>query len=108
MSAAVENLGNAVSSGMAQARKTSNNTLESTKRAVDQTVDRGKDLASDAAVAASDAVKSAKQTGSELADLGTILASEIHGMAQRNPLMTVAGAVLLGILIGRMADGRNK
>lgn len=108
MSDKVDDVNNASSSGTAQARKSANDALESAKRVVDRTADRGKALASDATIAASDAVRSAKQTGSEVADFGTTLASEIHAMAHRNPLITVAGAVLLGILIGRMADGRNK
>ncbi len=34
-------------------------------------------------------------------------ASELEGMARRNPLGAVAGAVIVGILIGMMARGHG-
>jgi ElaB/YqjD/DUF883 family membrane-anchored ribosome-binding protein len=34
-------------------------------------------------------------------------ASELEGMAQRNPLGTIAGALLVGVIIGMMMRGRS-
>jgi ElaB/YqjD/DUF883 family membrane-anchored ribosome-binding protein len=33
--------------------------------------------------------------------------SELEGMARRNPLVTIAGAVLVGVIIGMMTRGRS-
>jgi ElaB/YqjD/DUF883 family membrane-anchored ribosome-binding protein len=50
-------------------------------------------------------------TGSELAssarDQVKTFASELEGMARRNPLGTVAGAFLVGVIIGMISRGRN-
>jgi len=50
-------------------------------------------------------------TGSELAssarDQVKTFASELEGMARRNPLGTVAGALLVGVIIGMISRGRN-
>jgi ElaB/YqjD/DUF883 family membrane-anchored ribosome-binding protein len=50
-------------------------------------------------------------TGSELASSARhqakTLASELEGMARRNPLGTVAGALLVGVIIGMISRGRN-
>ena len=50
-------------------------------------------------------------TGSELAstarDHVKTIASELEGMARRNPLGTVAGALLVGVIIGMMSRGRG-
>jgi ElaB/YqjD/DUF883 family membrane-anchored ribosome-binding protein len=50
-------------------------------------------------------------TGSELASSAKqhvkTFASELEGMARRNPLGTVAGALLVGVIIGMMSRGRN-
>jgi hypothetical protein len=35
------------------------------------------------------------------------LASDLEGMARRNPLGTSAGAVLVGVVIGLMSRGRG-
>jgi ElaB/YqjD/DUF883 family membrane-anchored ribosome-binding protein len=68
--------------------------------AMDGAVDRGKAMVSDAGAAASDMAESATQ------QIKTF-ASEIEGMARRNPLGTVAGAVIVGVIIGMMARGRG-
>jgi hypothetical protein len=34
-------------------------------------------------------------------------ASELEGMARRNPLGTIAGALLIGLVIGMMTRGRS-
>jgi hypothetical protein len=49
--------------------------------------------------------------GSELAssakEHAKTLASELEGMARRNPLGTIAGALLVGVIIGMMSRGRG-
>jgi ElaB/YqjD/DUF883 family membrane-anchored ribosome-binding protein len=34
-------------------------------------------------------------------------ASELEGMARRNPLGTIAGALIVGVVIGLMSRGRS-
>jgi ElaB/YqjD/DUF883 family membrane-anchored ribosome-binding protein len=50
-------------------------------------------------------------TGSDLAssakEHAKTFASELESMARRNPLGTIAGALLVGVLIGMMSRGRN-
>jgi ElaB/YqjD/DUF883 family membrane-anchored ribosome-binding protein len=74
--------------------------VDSAVDAMDGAVDRGKAMVSDAGAAASDMAESASQ------QIKTF-ASELEGMARRNPLGTVAGAVIVGVLIGMMARGRG-
>jgi len=54
---------------------------------------------------------SATGAGSDLVSNATeqakTFAAELEGMARRNPLGTVAGAVLVGIVIGMMSRGRG-
>lgn len=49
--------------------------------------------------------------GSELAssakEHAKTFASELEGMARRNPLGTIAGALLVGVIIGMMSRGRG-
>jgi hypothetical protein len=35
------------------------------------------------------------------------LVSELEGMARRNPLGTIAGALLVGVIIGMISRGRG-
>jgi ElaB/YqjD/DUF883 family membrane-anchored ribosome-binding protein len=74
--------------------------VDSAVNTMEGAVDRGKAMASDAGAAASDMAESATQ------QIKTF-ASELEGMARRNPLGTVAGAVIVGVLIGLMARGRS-
>ena len=50
-------------------------------------------------------------TGSELAtaakEHAKTFTSEIEGMARRNPLGTVAGALVIGVIVGMIARGRG-
>ena len=50
-------------------------------------------------------------TGSDLAssarEHAKTFASELEGMARRNPLGTIAGAVLVGVVIGMISRGRS-
>ena len=49
--------------------------------------------------------------GSEIASAARghakTLVSELEGMARRNPLGTIAGALLVGVVIGMMSRGRG-
>jgi hypothetical protein len=49
--------------------------------------------------------------GSDLASSAKVhvnsLASELENMARRNPLGTMAGALLVGVIIGMMSRGRS-
>ena len=74
--------------------------VDSAVNAMEGAVDRGKAMASDAGVAASDMAESATQ------QIKTF-ASELEGMARRNPLGTIAGAVIVGVLIGLIAGNRS-
>ena len=57
------------------------------------------------------AVSHAGDTASEMAGMATqqvkTFASELEAMAKRNPLGTIAGAVVVGVLIGLLARGRT-
>ena len=57
------------------------------------------------------AVSHASDTASEMAGTATrqvtTFASELEAMTKRNPLGTVAGAVVVGVLIGLLARGRT-
>jgi ElaB/YqjD/DUF883 family membrane-anchored ribosome-binding protein len=50
-------------------------------------------------------------TGSDLAssakEQAKTFASELEGMARRNPLGTIAGALLVGVVIGMISRGRS-
>jgi ElaB/YqjD/DUF883 family membrane-anchored ribosome-binding protein len=73
---------------------------DTAKSKVDETVKRGKAIASDASVTASDAVEAASQ------QIRTV-SSELEAMAKRNPLGTIIGAVVVGVLIGMMTRPRS-
>jgi ElaB/YqjD/DUF883 family membrane-anchored ribosome-binding protein len=57
------------------------------------------------------AVSHASDTAGEMAGTATqqvkTFASELEAMAKRNPLGTIAGAVVVGVLIGLLARGRT-
>ncbi len=57
------------------------------------------------------AASGAAEAGSDLAaaarEHAKTFASELEGMARRNPLGTLAGALLVGVVIGMMARGRS-
>jgi ElaB/YqjD/DUF883 family membrane-anchored ribosome-binding protein len=56
-------------------------------------------------------VGSVADAGGELAssakEQAKTFASELEGMARRNPLGTIAGALLVGVIIGIISRGRN-
>ena len=57
------------------------------------------------------ATSSMADTGSDLAssakEHAKTFASELESMARRNPLGTIAGALLVGVVIGMMSRGRS-
>ena len=57
------------------------------------------------------AASSMVDTGSDLAtsarEHAKTFASELESMARRNPLGTIAGALLVGVIIGMMSRGRS-
>jgi ElaB/YqjD/DUF883 family membrane-anchored ribosome-binding protein len=74
--------------------------VDSVKNTVGDAVDRGQAGVNHATAAASDMAKSASQQV-------TTFASELEAMTKRNPLGTLAGAVIAGVLIGVLARGRT-
>src|SRR5271169_145639 len=71
----------------------------SVKKTVGEAVDRGQAVVNQATAAAGDMAKSASHQV-------TTFASELEAMTKRNPLGTLAGAVMAGVLIGFLARGR--
>jgi ElaB/YqjD/DUF883 family membrane-anchored ribosome-binding protein len=59
----------------------------------------------------SDTASGVADTGSDLASSAkqhaTTFASELEAMARRNPLGTIAGTLLLGVIVGMMSRGRR-
>lgn len=100
--------------------------LSELRRDVAKLTDSLARFASQAGGDAAKTVRSASQTfatqvssaASGLADAGSevassakehakTFASELEGMARRNPLGTIAGALLIGVIIGMMSRGRG-
>ena len=74
--------------------------IESVKDTVGDAVDRGQAAVSHAGTVASEMAESATQQI-------TTFASELEAMTKRNPLGTLAGAVIAGVFIGFLARGRS-
>jgi ElaB/YqjD/DUF883 family membrane-anchored ribosome-binding protein len=77
---------------------TARSAIDSVKSTVGDAVDRGQAVASQAGAAASEMADSATQQMKTFA-------SELEAMTKRNPLGTLAGAVMAGVLIGFLARG---
>jgi ElaB/YqjD/DUF883 family membrane-anchored ribosome-binding protein len=77
----------------------------------DQAAKTIRDMSQRVASQVGSAASGMADTGSELAssarDHVKTFASELEGMARRNPLGTVAGALLVGVIIGMMSRGRS-
>jgi ElaB/YqjD/DUF883 family membrane-anchored ribosome-binding protein len=82
-----------------------------TMAAARDAVDAVKTKVGDALDRGQAAVSHAGDTASEMAGMATqqvkTFASELEAMAKRNPLGTIAGAVVVGILIGLLTRGRT-
>jgi len=64
-------------------------------------------LASQVGSAASGVADMGSDLASSAKEHAKTFASELEGMAQRNPLGTIAGALVVGVVIGMMSRGRN-
>jgi ElaB/YqjD/DUF883 family membrane-anchored ribosome-binding protein len=88
--------------------RSSSDTMAGTAR---DAVDAVKTKVGDAVDRGQAAVSHASDTASEMAGTATrqvtTFASELEAMAKRNPLGTIAGAVVVGVLIGLHARGRT-
>jgi ElaB/YqjD/DUF883 family membrane-anchored ribosome-binding protein len=73
--------------------------MDAVKETVSDALDRGQASLSQAGDAASKMAETATQQV-------TTFASELQAMAKRNPLGAMAGAVVIGVLIGLLARGR--
>jgi ElaB/YqjD/DUF883 family membrane-anchored ribosome-binding protein len=79
---------------------TARHAVESVRNTIGDAVDRGQAAMSQAGTAANDMAESASQQI-------TTLASELTAMTRRNPLGTLAGAAIVGVLVGFLARGRR-
>jgi ElaB/YqjD/DUF883 family membrane-anchored ribosome-binding protein len=89
-----------IRSSSATMADTARDAVDAVKTKVGDAIDRGQA-----------AVSHASDTASEMAGTAarqvTPFASELEAMTKRNPLSTIAGAVVVGVLIGVLARGRN-
>ena len=69
--------------------------------------DIGQSVASQVGDAASGAADSSADLAATAKEHVKTFASELEGMARRNPLGTIAGTLLVGIVIGMMSRGRG-
>jgi ElaB/YqjD/DUF883 family membrane-anchored ribosome-binding protein len=64
-------------------------------------------LASQVGSAASGVADISSDLASSAKEHAKTFASELEGMAKRNPLGTIAGALVIGVVIGMMSRGRG-
>jgi ElaB/YqjD/DUF883 family membrane-anchored ribosome-binding protein len=64
-------------------------------------------LASQVSSAAGEVADAGSELASSAKEHAKTFASELEGMARRNPLGTIAGALLVGVIIGMMSKGRG-
>ena len=90
---------------------TTRDAVDTVKAKVGEALDRGQAAVSHASDAASHMAETAAQQVSHMAESATqqvkTFASELEAMARRNPLGTLAGALVVGVVVGILAHGRN-
>ena len=79
---------------------TARGAVDSVRDTVSEVVDRGQAAISQAGAAANKMAETASQQV-------TTIASELAAMTRRNPLGTLAGAAIAGVLIGFLARGHG-
>ena len=79
---------------------TARGAVDAVKSTVGEAFDRGQAAVSNASGVASDMADTATQQVKTFA-------SELDAMAKRNPLGTIAGAMVIGVLIGFLARNRS-
>jgi ElaB/YqjD/DUF883 family membrane-anchored ribosome-binding protein len=79
---------------------TARDAVDAVKNKVGDALDRGQAAVSHASDTASEITQTASQQMKTFA-------SELESMAKRNPLGTIAGAVVVGVLIGVLARSRG-
>jgi ElaB/YqjD/DUF883 family membrane-anchored ribosome-binding protein len=67
----------------------------------------GESLAAQVGSAASGVADMSSDLASSAKEHAKTFASELEGMAKRNPLGTIAGALVVGVVIGLMSRGRG-
>jgi hypothetical protein len=67
----------------------------------------GQTVASQVGSATSGMVDTGSDLASSAKEHAKTFASELEGMARRNPFGTIAGTLLVGVIIGMIARGRN-
>ena len=69
--------------------------------------DVGETVAAQARTAASGVADKSSEFATSATTHAKTFASELEAMARRNPLGTIAGALLVGVVIGMMSRGRS-
>ena len=69
--------------------------------------DAGQSFSAQVGTAAGTLADAGSDLASSAKEQAKTFASELEGMARRNPLGTIAGALLVGIVIGMMSRGRG-
>jgi len=69
--------------------------------------DAGQSFSAQVGTAAGTLADASSDLASSAKEQAKTFASELEGMARRNPLGTIAGALLVGIVIGMMSRGRG-
>src|SRR5215831_7164029 len=64
-------------------------------------------LAAQVGSAASGVADMSSDLATSAKEHATTFASELEGMARRNPLGTIAGALVIGVVLGMMSRGRS-
>jgi len=110
----MSNAATAVRSDMSKAKNAASDAAEDTyaslSDAAEDAYDKAKGVATDALdwgkALASDAAAAAGEAGDAATHQVRTFVAEVDGMVRRNPLGTMAGAVIVGVLIGMMVRPR--